>query len=517
MQTSREEHQRVGDRTILIIGSGIAGLAAGCYAQMNGYRSVIFELHDLPGGLCTAWERKDYIFDGCIHYLFGSGPGQPFAQVWEELGALHSRTFIHHDEFMRIADPGGRTLIAYADPDRLETHMKELSPDDAGLIEDFAEGIRQFTRFDLTALSAKPKSLMGPEDWRDFGLKMMPFVGPLAKWGLLSARDFAAKFKDPFLRRAVPQMFAWPDIPMMAGLSLLAYMHTQNAGFPAGGSLEFARAIERRYLELGGEIHYKAQVEKILIEDGRVRGVRLYNDEIHPGDVVISAADGRSTLFDLLGEDFLPKKIKRLYDGHLPVHSQIQVSLGVNRDFSGEPHWVTYLLDEPLLIAGEEHYEIGIKHYCFDPSLAPAGRSAVILMLRSQYDYWQRIYGRRPYDTEQVQVSDIVIDFIERYYPGLREDIEVIDVATPISYERYTGNWQGSSCGWLLTKKTMNLMIQGMRKTLPKVKNFYMAGQWVEPGGSVPLAAMSGRNAVQLICHKDRRPFVTDIPKTVPV
>ncbi len=47
-------------QSIAIIGAGIAGLAAGCYAQMNGYDSEIFELHDLPGGLCTAWERRDY-------------------------------------------------------------------------------------------------------------------------------------------------------------------------------------------------------------------------------------------------------------------------------------------------------------------------------------------------------------------------------------------------------------------------------------------------------------------------
>ncbi|MCA9993330.1 MAG: hypothetical protein KDE29_20230, partial [Anaerolineales bacterium] len=64
-------------------------------------------------------------------------------------------------------------------------------------------------------------------------------------------------------------------------------------------------------------------------------------------------------------------------------------------------------------------------------------------------------------------------------YPGIRGQIEVKDVATPLSYERFTGNWQGSSCGWLLTKETMGLMIQGLDKTLPGLANFYMAGQWV--------------------------------------
>jgi phytoene dehydrogenase-like protein len=88
--------------SILIIGAGIAGLAAGCYAQMNGYRSKIFELHDLPGGLCTSWLRNNYTFDGCIHYLYGSASGMPYYSVWEELGAVQDRHMIHHDEFMRI-------------------------------------------------------------------------------------------------------------------------------------------------------------------------------------------------------------------------------------------------------------------------------------------------------------------------------------------------------------------------------------------------------------------------------
>src|SRR3989304_2111917 len=119
--------------SIAIIGAGVAGLAAGCYAQMNGYRTKIFELHDLPGGLCTAWERENYIFDGCIHYLYGSGPGQPFHRMWEELGAVQDKRMNHQEEFMRILGEDGRTFIVYSDPDRLEANLKELSPADARL------------------------------------------------------------------------------------------------------------------------------------------------------------------------------------------------------------------------------------------------------------------------------------------------------------------------------------------------------------------------------------------------
>ncbi|HMN62830.1 MAG TPA: NAD(P)/FAD-dependent oxidoreductase [Anaerolinea sp.] len=500
----------MAQKSIIIIGAGIAGLAAGCYAQMNGYRSRIFELHDLPGGLCTAWERSGYTFDGCIHYLFGSGEGRPFHRMWLELGALQNRPVIDHSEYQRITD-GDQSLTVYADPDRLEAHMLEFSPADAPLIRALAQGVRDFSRFDISAMYETPKEMLDANAWGKLGLQMLPFVPSLARWATLSTGEFARKFKHPFLRRAVAQMFSWDEAPVMMGLMLLAYMHAGNAGFPVGGSLAFAQAIEKRYTDLGGEIYYKGQVEKILTENGRATGVRLYNDEVYTADYVISAADGHATIFDMLGGQFTNRSIRRMYDGHLPTHQMMQVSLGVRRDLSSEPHWVTHLLDEPVLLAGEPRFEIGVKHYCFDPSLAPPGKSVVELIVRTNYPYWQHIYGRRPYDSEQHQVSDIILDHLERWHPGIHADVKFTDEATPLSYERYTGNWMGATCGWLLTKQTMSMMIRGVPKTLPGLGNFYMAGQWVEPGGTVTLAAASGKNAIQMICAGDGRAFHAEV------
>jgi phytoene dehydrogenase-like protein len=500
------------EKSIHIIGGGVAGLAAGIYGQLSGFQTQIFELHDLPGGLCTSWERKGYVFDGCIHYLFGTAPGQPFNRLWQELGPLDGLQIYNHEALMSVVDPDGRTFTAYADPDRLEAHMIELSPEDAGEIASFTEGIRQLARFNMAALVEKPRKLMGPADWLTFNQAVLPFAVPMANWGRISAVDYAARLNDPLLRRGIPLVFGWDNIPMMVGMSVLAYMSIDNAGFPEGGSLAFARALERRYLQLGGQIHYKAQVDKILVRDDRAAGVRLYTDEEIPGDYVISACDGRGTIFELLGGRYTNRRIRSLYDGRLPVHSQIQVSLGLKRDHSGLPYWTTHLLEEPVLIAGVERDSLGLKNYSFDPGLAPPGKSSVVVALESTYDWWQRIYGRRPYDMEQMQVRDLVLEQLERLYPGFSADVELDDVATPVSYARYTGNWLGSTCGFLLTDKTMMLMVRGLPKTLPGLGNFYMAGQWVEVGGSVPMAAMSGRSAIQLICDDEGRPFVASRP-----
>src|SRR5262249_34226167 len=86
-----EGRSTMSDGSIAIVGGGVAGLAAGCYARMNGYRTRIFEMHDLPGGVCTSWRRDGYVFDGCLEWLMGSRAGSPLNHVWQELGALAGR------------------------------------------------------------------------------------------------------------------------------------------------------------------------------------------------------------------------------------------------------------------------------------------------------------------------------------------------------------------------------------------------------------------------------------------
>ena len=156
-----------------------------------------------------------------------------------------------------------------------------------------------------------------------------------------------------------------------------------------------------------------------------------------------------------------------------------------------------------------------MKHYGYDPTLAPSGKSVVEVMFTSNHKYWRKLAeDRERYEAEKQQVAITVIEQLEKRLHGLTGQIEVVDVATPLTYEHYTGNWQGSMEGWMITTKTMGMTMtgKGMSKTLPGLGNFYMVGQWVEPGGGVPTAAMSGRNAMQIICKRDKRPFVAQVP-----
>jgi phytoene dehydrogenase-like protein len=147
--------------------------------------------------------------------------------------------------------------------------------------------------------------------------------------------------------------------------------------------------------------------------------------------------------------------------------------------------------------------------YGFDPSLAPEGKTLIWVMFGTNYAYWHDLREDRDrYKAEKDRVVSQVIALLDRHYPGLADQVEMIDVATPVTFERYTGNWQGSMLGWLSTAKTMNMR---MSKTVPGLDGFYMVGTWVL-GGSLPGAATSSRHVVQILCDVDKKPFVATVP-----
>jgi phytoene dehydrogenase-like protein len=164
---------KVRDKSISIIGAGIAGLSTGCYGQMNGYRTRIFEMHTRPGGVCTAWKRKGYTIDSCIHWLVGSRPRTAFYRFWEELGAVQGCRMIDHEVYMRVEGKGGKVFIVYTDLNRLEQHMKELAPEDKDIIEEFIKGVHTLTRFEMPI--EKAPELYSPIDGLKMMVKMFPY------------------------------------------------------------------------------------------------------------------------------------------------------------------------------------------------------------------------------------------------------------------------------------------------------------------------------------------------------
>jgi len=495
------------DKSVLIVGAGVGGLAAGCYAQMNGYASQILEMHALPGGVCTAWKRKGYTFDGCIHHLAGCSPDSALYRLWEELGVL-PRPVYYPEDLTCIEDVDGRRFTVYTDLDRLEAHMLELSPADGPAIKEFVQAARRFTRFSMfDMLMAKPWEM----------LKVLPHVGLMAKWGKVTLEQYAERFQDPFLRRALPMIqYDFPDVPVLIALTFLAGCSTRNFGWPAGGALEFARSIERRYLDLGGQVRYRSRVAEILVEPSgkgcdRAVGVRLEDGSEHRADVVISNADGYATICEMLGGRYTTDLIDTYY-AQPPERQEmcLHVSLGVDRDLSDEPHALVLWLPEAVEIAGEMHDRLDLELFGFAPEMAPEHKSVIKALFASSYPYWKDLRADdERYQAQKQRVAETVIAQLERPFPGITQQVEVVDVATPVTVERFTGSHLGYQA-WGVPNQSMldALSGKGLSKTLPGLEGFYMVGQWAG-GLGLPNVAAMGRKVIQTICKRDGRRFVT--------
>jgi phytoene dehydrogenase-like protein len=508
--TDPERRLSMPDKSIAIVGAGIAGLSAGCYAQMNGYKSQIFEMHNIPGGLCTSWTRSrrnssdGYTFDGCIHHLAGASPRSGLYRLWEELGAVQDRPMVYHDYLVQVEDPSGKAFTVYTDVDRLQEHLRTLAPDDGAAIDAYLSAIRRLIDLELLAL---PVASPGET------LKLLPRLPALIKWMRINLDQYAARFNDPFLRRAFPTIqYDFGEIPMLIHLNFVAGCYNHTLGWPLGGSRPFAEAIAQRYTDLGGELHYRSRVEKILVEDDRAVGVRLADGSEHAADTVLSAADGHATIYDMLDGRYTNERLDAYYT--TPPDRQdmnLHVSFGVARDMSDEPHALNLFLKEPVTLLGKERDRISVENYSFDPTMAPAGKTALKVLLDARYSYWKELrQDRERYNAAKQEVADQVLDLLEQRFPGIKGQVEVTDVATPLTIERFTGNWRGAQA-WLDEQGSVLDIILGGTRTLPGLGNFYLAGQWAG-GIGLSTAAIQGRKAIQTLCKRDGQRFAARVP-----
>jgi phytoene dehydrogenase-like protein len=228
-------------------------------------------------------------------------------------------------------------------------------------------------------------------------------------------------------------------------------------------------------------------------------------------DIVLSAADGYSTIYKMLQGAYKSKEIIKMYENNSMQRPApgMYFSLGLNRSFDGQPHWLFLPLKQAITIDNKTTMnELALTIVNFDPTAAGPGRTCLTAMLSSNdCDYWVELRGKNKsrYDEEKKKICNQIIDMLEERFGDIKSHVEACDLATPATYIRYTDNWQASAQGWSASKQTFG---KNISKKLPGLQNFYMAGQWVEIGGGVPMCMMSGRNVAQLICKRDNAEFV---------
>ncbi|MCW4023037.1 MAG: NAD(P)/FAD-dependent oxidoreductase [Candidatus Bathyarchaeota archaeon] len=496
----------MADKSIIIIGAGLGGLSAGCYGQMNGYVTKIFERQPNSGGVCVSWKRKGYVFDYAIHNLFGTAPGTSDYHMWKELKALEGLQTYSFKEFVQVENPDGKKFTVYTDLDKLQNHMNQLSSADKQKINEFVKTCRRFRGYDLFAAMTGG---MGAK------LRLLPVLRSVMKYSKITTEDFAKSFNDPFLQKAFATIqYDLTGVPVLIPMIFLAAMSKSDAGWPIGGSSALARNIEKHYLQLGGQIAFRSRVDKILVENNKAVGVQLEDGSKHFADLIVSAADGYATIFDMLDGKYVTDSIRTYYDSYPPTMPfGLEIYYGINQPFDDEPHALVVFQDEPITIEDREYDRLDVELFNFDPSFAVSGKTVVKVAVDSDYEYWQNLSADKDaYNMEKKRLAGQVAERLEKRFAGFKNSIEAVDVVTPVTVVHWTGGYRGFCLPWPAPEQISgDVSKNGVSKTLQGLENFYMAGQWSVGMNGLGTAAQSGRSLIKQLCKIDNKKFKTGL------
>lgn len=470
---------------------------------MNGFDTEIFEMHTVAGGQCTAWDRKNYRFDYCLHWLVGTSKGA-FHEIWKETNVLNDQTeIIDHTVHSKIIDKNGNDFYIYTDISRWEKYLFEIAPEDISSIKKMCNDMRKSALLEPFAL---PPELRSPLDYIKILPQMMPVLKLVRKFGRITIKEYVDKlnFKSDKIKSVLYKMYGDRNFSALAFVFMLGWYNQKNAGYIKGGSFPMAQRMLEKYQKLGGKISFKKKVEKIIVENDIAKGVILTDGTKIDADYVISTADGYTTIFKMLEGKYVSKKIDFAYKNWQLFPPLVQVSFGINKIVK---------TDTPIIINPSNDISIGrtklefgysVMNYSYDSTMAPEGKTTIVMRYETTWKLWENLEGEE-YKQEKHKIEKDAIACLETIYTGISENIEVIDVATPKTDVRYTGVKDGAYEGFLPSKENM---MKSLDMQLPKLKNFYMAGQWLFPGGGLPPSAQTGKWNIQLICKKEKQKFV---------
>ena len=482
---------------LVIIGGGLAGLSAGVYARRNGYETTIVEHNLALGGVCTAWRRGEYLVDGCIHWLTGGA----FDRVYEELGilpAVQRHTLEHFSTYRHVHDH--IQVSVTKNLEALARDLEDLSPTDRDEIHRVVDGARHLAELDPRVDHPPELSTLGDSVaylWhaRHEIPTVMRFRKPMKRW-------LEEHVKDPRLARFFEHL-APPEAPALFMLMVLGYLERGYLSRPVGGTEAFRDALIASYERAGGKVRVHATVDEILVARDRAVGVRLDDGEIIDADVVISTSSMPETVLRLLGGHFGADAARKRLQTWKLFDPIVLASFGVSLALKDEPSLLHVDGVTPFELGGRTGHQLYLRLENDDPCYAPPGHSVVQLMAATHYDWWAK--RGTGYNAAKDAVARQALELIEPHLPGVSDAVQMTDIATPLTFWTTARSWRGSYEGWMPSN---GQIFEHVPKTLPGLSGMYMAGQWVEPGGGVPTAVMSGRQVVQLMCAGDHRELV---------
>jgi len=499
---------------VVVIGAGAGGLTTAALLSHAGLNTVVLESDTQAGGYLAGFQRRGFSFNTSIEWLNQCGPGGFVYQLFHSLGTPPPEC--PQMQRIRRFKSDSYDYLLTANPDELRDCLLRDFPSDG-------VGIRAFFR-DAKKLGHRlailDRNIMGPDTltlWEKIQRNLRGFI-----WALPVLR-YVLTPVDRGLRRyfgmsGAEQVFGSHQTLMSVMVSV-GWAYAGNfQSCPRGGSQSLARWLSERIAATGSRVVLNTKVVRVLLdEQGAACGVTLADGRAIRARYVVAACDIRHLYERMLPVGAVPPRLlKALREAEI-YHSCFSIFLGIDCDpaslgFGGEAVNLTRTgLNRAEHSGGDPHKTIitVLSPSVLDPTLAPPGKGTLIIHCPAYLNYqeqWRTGEGLNrgeAYQAAKEEFAKILLDRLEAScVPGLRQHIEVMEIATPVTYLRYTGNSMGSISG---VKPTVRNVRAGVAHYQTPVRRLLLGGHCGEYGGGVPMAVRAAANA-SLIVLKEMNP-----------
>ena len=475
-------------KRVIVIGAGISGLTSAVYVRRSGFEVVVLEKAGSPGGVSTTWSRKGYTFEGGVHWLIGAKEDLPLHAVWIETGALQENNPVFYkDPIYTLVDDAGQMFL------RRDLEGLEIT----GLRDKLALALLRFHLACFRHFHSPIMDMPGHKSRYPRGFHPMEFVRMLpavimTPFLLLeSATGYARRFKNPRIRTLLGAVVD-PDINALSFIYTLSTFSAGDSGYPRGGSLRMAQNMADCLTSLGGEIRYHTPALS-LSREGDAVCVQTASETLQ-ADAVIISMDARKAIDKLFGEPLQERWAQRMRK-HLKTTQCMFIGLGIKADLSAYPRSMQLVLPRPFTVAGITYKTLVVNNYAHETAYAPPGCTVLTCLLHGDsYAYWAAAKSDGSYAARKQETIALLIDRLSDRIPEVKTSVEVTDMATPLTYERYCDTYQGSYMShWAAGKRVPHAPMR-------YAPGIYFTGQRVSLSGGLPPAAETGHRTAQTLC-----------------
>lgn len=480
----------------IVVGAGLGGLVCGTTLAKEGWSTLVLERHARPGGYCTSFVRKGFTFD-IPECTGGCGPDGDVGKIISYLGLNKDIDFVEKDPFHKYIYPE-HTIKVPVDVERYERELSQLFPSESG-IHDYFETLE--------------KMWHETHGWGD-----TPTISRYRNKTFQNLLD--DYLSDSKLKAIVSSAWGYVGLPpsMVDAVSLAIALVSYHDGAysPQGGYQKLADAFANGLKRDGGTLSLRTQVTKIIIEGGKAVGVALEDGTQIKAKHVISNADTKLTFLRLVGEEHLEKGFAQRIKNLKMSKSGFVVHLGVDMDLTDLDlkygtiiYYPSYDIEQGFIAFEKNEIITDIDKKGFfglsvpslgDPSLAPPGQHCLHILLLAPYHYkndWMTEEGKRGegYKRLKEELADRLIKAAEKVIPDLSQHIVTRDVATPMTFERYTLSSEGA---WYDAAVTPDQAGENRLGTETPIEGLYLAGASTM-GGGTHAAIVSGFMTANLL------------------